>query len=244
MSSAWTFQAVGTGPAFTADAAKMTYTRAGWDAPRQRVWYVDFDNSLWLLNPATLAWTRETTTGSKPDQYAVFARHEAGDRIVAWVGEAYIASQTGAPMLRKTYLLNPSTLVWSELATPTIPPGVVVVAQRDGLRPRQLARPSEYRLRFLTGDVAADAVGRHPAYGTPAGSAAIDSAAIDSTANATSNAPAAPPPPPSGACLPTAPKTFTACETPSRPGSVPVRRRQQRPHVDVGLDPETSYMSG
>ena len=49
----------------------------------------------------------------------------------------------------------------------------------------------QYRLRFLTGDVAADAVGRHPAHGTPAGSAAIDSAANDSTANATSDAPAA-----------------------------------------------------
>ena len=215
VSSAWTFQAVGTRTGFSTDASKMTFTRAGWDAVRQRVWYVDFDNSLWLLDPGTLAWTRQATSGSKPDQYAVFARHEAGDRIVAWVGETYIASQTGAPIIRKTYLLNPSTLVWSELATPTIPPGVVVSLNAmvyDPVNSRVLLHTGydfsrETWQLTLSGDTPPTAPPPAPPPSTP------PPTTPPPTPPATP--PPAPPPPPSGVCLPTAAQTFSPCEVPS-----------------------------
>jgi Divergent InlB B-repeat domain len=124
VATAWVPHAVPLSPTYATDAAKMTHTRAGWDAVRQKVWFVDVDASVWWIDPTTLAWTRQAPSGTLPDPVAVFARHEQADVIVAWVGQNGIASETGV-VVAKTYTFAPSTGVWSELATATHPtPGV------------------------------------------------------------------------------------------------------------------------
>ena len=61
----------------------MTFTRAGFDAKRQRMWYVDQNLDLWLLDPGTLRWApKQVTTGTKPDKFGIFQRHEDADVIV------------------------------------------------------------------------------------------------------------------------------------------------------------------
>jgi Divergent InlB B-repeat domain len=125
--SEWTTTTHASGPDwfYPGDAAKMTFTRAGWDAHREKIWYVHPDGVLWWLDPVALTWTSEPTTGTKPEEFAVFGRHEATDQLVAWVGENYISAGTGAPVIRKTYVLNLTTKVWSELPTATGPPALV-----------------------------------------------------------------------------------------------------------------------
>jgi hypothetical protein len=126
----WTSKALPDGPDwhYPGDAAKMTFTRAGWDDQRQMVWYVHPDGVLWWLDPVDLTWSSQPTTGQKPEEAAVFGRHEARDTIVAWVGENY-AVPAGFPIIGKTYVLEVTTGVWAELATATVPPPEIASAQ-------------------------------------------------------------------------------------------------------------------
>jgi hypothetical protein len=129
----WKYHRPATGPIFDDlyGVSKMTFTRAGWDGKRQVVWYVDEFLDYWVLAPATLTWTKHATTGTKPDKVAVFQRHEQADRIVAWVSLTGIVD-SGEPTIRKTYALDPTTFVWTELGAPAavarVPPRALPAA--------------------------------------------------------------------------------------------------------------------
>ncbi len=107
------------GPLFqeAGNASKMTFTRAAWDSRRQNIWYVDHNLDLWQLDPAALRWTKQITTGTKPDKFGVFAQHDEADTIVAWVGVGgnIVGGEGSTGAIRKTYALNRTTLVWTEL---------------------------------------------------------------------------------------------------------------------------------
>jgi Divergent InlB B-repeat domain/Kelch motif len=220
VASAWVTHTSATGPDwyYPGDAARMTSTRAGWDAQRQRIWYIHPDGTLWWLDPTTLQWSSQPTTGQKPEQNAVFGRHEAADRIVAWVGRDTIADAS-VPILRRTYLLDPTTRVWSQVVTATVPPGLV------SNQNMMVYDPVGQRMLLHTGhNYGRESWALGLAGGTPP--PASPPAPPPSTPpppeppSATPTPPPAPPPP-SGACLPTAPKTFSACAVPSNPDAAP-----------------------
>ena len=243
VASSWTIHSPPSGPLFDAsDAAKMTFTRAGWDAKRQRVWYVDEYLDLWALDPAPMTWTKQATTGTKPNAYAVFARHEAADRIVAWVSLTAIVD-SGEPTINKTYGLDPATGVWAELATATAPPKNSVsnnMMVYDPTGPRVLLHTG-YN---FTRETWALTLGTQP---PPSPGASLGGAAGGVATLAAG-------PPPTGACLPTEPKTFRPCAVPEQLDASPFTTgskdlmwtwdsKRQKLYIGLG-DNGNSYANG
>src|SRR5262245_37395501 len=72
------------------------------------MWWVDCQGDVWRLNPSTDTWTKQVTTGIKPNSAATFAIDEAKQLIVGWAG---FDNNRGVPV-NQTYVLDLATNVW------------------------------------------------------------------------------------------------------------------------------------
>ena len=114
------------------DAKKMTAQRSGLDAPRNRIFYVDTDGSLWFLPMSLSGWQHVTPSGPMPPAHTQYVYDQSTDSIVGWsAANAVAGGAEWLPPERETWILPLSTLTWQKTANAadgaTVPPRTVYV---------------------------------------------------------------------------------------------------------------------
>jgi hypothetical protein len=126
-------------PTESQPCTRLAHNRAGYDSTRNKAWIMMKDGVLWWLDGMT--WSSVQTTGDVPELCSIYTYDAAVGGIVAWTGKNEATGGTGAD-IRKTRVLDMTTLVWREAVTATRPPatGVTILSMRyDPVRRQTLA---------------------------------------------------------------------------------------------------------